>query len=430
MKRLAGLLLSPRVALLALALVTGLLLLSSLAPGYAEPGALVRSPLFLALAGFLAAAVLASLATRLRAHLRARREDGPPPLERHALHWSVVLPLPRGEAAARVRRGLRGAGLVLLAPGPRAQGGSRRAVGFWGSMAFHAGLLVTLAGICASALGRFGAVLTIVEGVPVELTRAAQGDARSSSVACGLDGARLAVSDVSATYADLQRLTDVAGVLALHATGAPPRKALVGVNLPAEVGDCQLTVERYGFAPEVQAWDPAGRVRADGLAMVRARPPGAEDAQPLEGGGALHLRLFPDYLDRAGTPGSRSRVPLRPVLGFRWVEGEREVAAGLVPLGDEVEVNGHRVAFRRLRYWLGFLIARDPGLPWFAAGGLLCLAGLAVRFGLPPRAWRLRVEEAPGGSSVDLWVSARHGPATLRHRLERLQRDVAAGAGT
>ncbi|BDG08843.1 cytochrome c biogenesis protein ResB [Anaeromyxobacter paludicola] len=446
--RLVRLLLSRRLVVSLMAILTALLALAAasagggwerlvtLAPGAAqgplarlEAPRLVASPAFLALPALLALSLLASLWTRLAAHLR-RRRAGPPPLERHVARWSEELPVPADEAVRRIGRGLRMAGVALRPLRAPEASGSRAGLGFWGSTLFHLGLLVALAGTCASALGRFRGELVLAERIPVEVRPAALAAASRPETACGLDGVRLAVSDVSASYAELQRLTDVSAVLEILPAGAPGRREFLSVNVPVRVGGCQLMVERYGFAPEVEAWDELGRQRLDGVASVPARPPGAESQVALDGSGELQLRMYPDYVERAGAPGSRSRVPLRPVLGFRWLEGGREVAAGLVPRGGATVVNGRRVAFRDLRYWLGLSLVRDPGLDAFAAGGVLCLAGLLLRFAWPPQAWRVRVEPAAAGSSrVEVALSARHDPALLQARLERLKRAALDGRG-
>ena len=443
MKRILPFLLSRRLAVLAMLALTGLLVLASLVPeldgAKAEalrrerPGLafvaerfnaaeLVQTPPFLLLPGFIALSVMASMAERLRNRHRSRKRVGAAQLERFVAHWSAELPFTAEEAGARVERGLRKARFATGSGG--AGSGSRRAAGFWGSMLFHAGLLVVLGGTCMSALGRFAGELVLTEGIPLKLEPSTLLAARPPERMRALEGTRITLSDVSATYASPDRLIDVAGVLAIDRPAGETSRELASVNEAVWLGDFEATLHRYGFAAEVQAQDPAGKLRAAGTARVRVQPAGAEDDFALEGGGTLRLRLYPDYTERKGQPALRSAEPLRPVLGFRWLEGDREVAAGLVPRGGEAVVNGYRVAFPGLRYWAHFRLSRDPGFAWFTVGALLCVAGLAARFGWPEQAWRAEIRPAPGGVHVDVTLSSRWYPASLEERLERLRRVV------
>lgn len=254
-----------------------------------HPAQLAQSPAFLLLPAVIALSVLASMWQRLRGYARTRGSDGPPPLERYTARWVRDVAISLEEAAARVRRGLRAAGF-RAGGSSELRWGSRGAAGFWGSMAFHAGLIVALVGMCLSALGRASGELVIAENLPLELSASTLGSEIPADRIRALEGARITLSDLSATF-DGPTLTDVAGLLTVEERGRGTRQELASVNAPVWIGDFQATLHRYGFALDLEARDPDGKLRASGLGMVRAQSPGAEDGVALEGGGTLRLRL-------------------------------------------------------------------------------------------------------------------------------------------
>lgn len=378
-----------------------------------RPEALTRSPAFLALPGYIALAVAASIAQRGRGWWRARR--GPGSLERFVARREVRLAAGADAARRRLDAAARALGL------PRGAGGlegRRGDLGFAGSLVFHAGLLVTMVGVAASAAARFGGELVLTEGAPVVVGPEAMLRADPPEGLAGLSGTRLAVSQVSAGFGGTGTLTDVSAVVE-H--GAGGERQMVSVNVPLEVRGYQLTLHRYGFAPGLEARRPDGREAAVGVAVLRLLPPGVEDSLALEGGGELKLRLYPDWAPKDGAPASRSLEPLRPVLRFTWLEGGREVASGAVPRGGEVEVAGYRVAFPTLGYWVDLLVGRDPGLPWVSLGALLIVLGLAARFTWHEQAWRATVRPEGAACVVAFALSARYFPAALEQRADALR---------
>ncbi len=444
MRKLLRLLLSRKYAASALGLLAVLMALAALVPdaekiedlghrhpaaarilGRLRPAEVARSPVVALLAGYVAAAVVASMATRIRARRSAARRDGPPPLERFAVRRQLRLDAPLEAAERRVRAAARRLG---FAEG-QALSGARGGVGFWGSMAFHAGLLLALAGVVLSARYRFGGELVLTEGFPFQLSPAIFLRAEPAGALAGLASTRLAVSDITATYQGGTQLTDVSAVLTVRRPGEPPDQRFVSVNVPVDVGGFQLTVRSYGYAPELRAVDGAGDVRAAGNVMLHLLPPGTEDAVVLTRGGTLRLRFFPDHVIQDGRDATRSMFPENPVLAFRWYEGGELVAEGRVRRGEEARVAGHRVAFPDFARWLDLVVARDPGVPWFTAGSLLAAVGLAVRMVFYEQAWQARLEPGDGATVVELALSARYHPAALEERAARFAAAIEGSAG-
>ncbi len=448
MSRIARQLLSRRNAVVAMAALAALLALASIASevepeGLEElrarkpvrvwvlerlhPEKLTRSPLFLALPGFIGLAVFASMVQRGRGWWRARSTGGPHRLERFVARRAITMRLPPAEAAARLEAALRRAWLPPASGGPLELHGSRGQAGFAGSMIFHAGLLVMLGGLSASALGRFQGEMVLPEGEPMPL-EAAVLRASSPEALAPLAGTWIGVNQVVIEFAKGSQMTEASAIMEVRRPGGPAERQVVIVNVPARLGEFQVTLNRYGFAPEIEASDPSGRTRAAGLAVVRVIPPGTEDSVALDGGGELKLAFYPDFAVVDGKPVSRTAKPVAPVLAFRWIEGGQVVAAGSVARGSVAEVAGYRVAFPALRYWADFLLARDPGLVWFALAAGLIVAGLAVRFFWYEQSWRATLDPAGASTRVDLALSSRYFPAFLERRADDLARSLEGDA--
>lgn len=449
-KRIWRFLLSRGLAVSAIAATAALLALATLVPDPSEPafeamrqrhplraavlerldlGRLTRSPAFLVLPGFIGLSVAASMWQRTRARLRSQR-DGPVRLERFVVRRTVRVRGDATAAAARIEEALARAGFprAAVASGPVERHGDRGALGFAGSMLFHAALLVTLSGIALSAIGRFTGELLLTEGFAAAVDAGSMVSASPPEGLRGLTGVRLTARDVAVEYVrDADRvpssrsgMVEIGAVLDVERDGAPPVRTSVGVNAPASVVGYQLSLHRYGFAPEVGAVDPAGRVRADAIALLEVLPPGVEDTVALDGGGELRLSLYPDFVLRDGRPTSRSARDVRPVLAWRWLEGGRVVAAGRVERGGESDVGGYRVAFPSLQHWVGLVVSKDPGLPWFAAGALLGVAGLTLRLVGHERAWTASLRAHGSATDVEVALSARYFPALLAERADRV----------
>ncbi len=389
--------------------------LAAWALGRLRPAEVAHSPVLWLIAGYVAVAIAASMVTRIRAR-RAGARAGPPPLQRFVVRKVVRLAAPPAEAERRVREAVRVAG---FGPGEGLAGGTG-AAGFWGSMAFHAGLLFALAGVVLSARLRFEGEFVLAEGFPMGLTPEAFVRASPPDAIRKLPPTRLVVSDVTASYERGTQLTDVSAVVTVEHPRVAPASHFVSVNVPLDVEGLELTVQSYGYAPELRVTDAAGRVRVDGNVVLRILPPGTEDAVLLGDGGVLKVQLYPDHVLDRGEDATRSLAALSPVLRFRWYEGERLVADGRVPRGGEARVGPYTVAFPDLVRWLRLYVVRDPGVLWFAIGGALGALGLGLRLLLYEQAWRARLEPAEGGTAVDVAVSCRYYPARLEQRAAQL----------
>ena len=324
--------------------------------------------------------------------------------------------------AGRLAAGLRSARYRVIAQQEGLVHGVRGEAGFFGSIAFHLGLLLVLAGVVASSLTRVNGEVVLTEGFPVAFTPASMlsldgGDRFPARAAAD----SLSIRDFVAEYSPQGTPVDYSLLLSVHRGGERIVEEQVRVNQPFRWQGFQITLHRFGFAPELAARDPSGRLRQDAVTVLQLLPPGRPDTVPLEGGGSLKVRLFPDLAMKGARPQTRSLRPARPVAFFEWQdEAGRTVASGQVERGSEVDAGGYRLAFRSLSYWAGFVVARDRGLWFFVVGSVLGSAGILARLVLPDQTVRIEW----GDGRARLLASTRFFPALHREEIARLVRSL------
>lgn len=386
-----------------------------------HPREVAASPFFYLLPAYLFFGISWSIVERTRQFRQARTRGLEPAAARFLVRRELDLALDVDQAAQRLAAEARRAGYEQFAAGEGIWRGGRGRIGFAGSLAFHVGLLVVLAGIVASALTRLAGELILTEGFEMPLTTDSMLTLSGSGKFPELPGCAVVLRDLVATYSPQETPVDYAGVLAVRREGETLVERLVRVNDAFEWEGFQLTLHRYGFAPELTAWDASGRERVAGVAVLQVVPAGRVDSLRFEEGGELRLALYPDFVLVDGRPATRSPRAVNPVLEFSWraVDG-REVAWGRVGLGAETEVAGYRVAFRSLSNWGGFILARDRGLWLFVIGSLLGSLGLLLRLAYSDQSLRLEWQGAGRGTSVRLVAGTRFLPSLHEEKVDRL----------
>lgn len=393
-----------------------------------RPQEVARSPFFLVLPAFLFLGIGVSVVQRSRQLRRAVSSGLSPGSSRFRVERALDLPLPPEEAARRLVEEARRAGFEEVRAAPCLWEGGRGRVGFAGSLAFHVGLLLVLAGVVASALTRLTGEILLTEGFETPLRPESMLTLSGSGRLPDLSGCTLLMTDLVADISAQGTPVDVSALLAVRRGGEVLVERLVRVNGAFRWGGLQLTLHRVGWAPAIVAADPTGSRGVDGVAVLQLSPPGREDSVPLPGGGELRVALYPDFATTGGRPASRSPRPVNPVIDFSWRDREgRETARGRVGLGGRTEVDGYAVAFPALSRWGGFVVARDHGLPLFVLGSLVGSLGILLRLAFPDQSLRLAWEPAGGGTRVHLLAGTRFFPALHEEQVERLVSRLRSG---
>ena len=388
-----------------------------------RPQHVAQGPVFVACAAYLFLGVAVSIVQRVKAYRFVRRKGSRAGAERFRVERELEVRAAADRIGDRVRRVLE-ASRYRVRGGPTVPGlieGFKGEAGFFGSIAFHVGLLLSLVGVGASSLTRWNAEILITEGFPVPFDPSAMHNLSRRDGFPDLTGYLFSIRDFVADYSPQGTPVDFAVLLSVLDAGDPVKESPVRVNQAFVWRDIQLTLHRYGFAPEIVATDPAGKRQVEAVNVLQVLPPGREDAVPISGGGELRVKLYPDYATLQGEPASRSLRPLRPVLVFRWLDAEgRERASGRVARGRSATSDGYTVAFPALSYWAGFQVSRDKGLVFFALGSLIGTVGIALRLAFPDQSVRVEWDPWENGARLRVLASTRFFPALHEEQIERL----------
>ncbi|HEY5513973.1 MAG TPA: cytochrome c biogenesis protein ResB, partial [Geomonas sp.] len=286
------------------------------------------------------------------------------------------------------------------------------ALGFWGSLAFHAGLLLCFIAIPLSAFNSFSGNLLLTQGAVVPLREGVRPDHGADP--CTLPAGTVSVEDLRGIYLKGKFKLDFGGTLLLDRDGRAERLPF-SVNQPVSSGGFQFSLQEYGFAPRLVVTG-AGLPAFD--YFLNLTHPEEGDYFPLPKGGLrLFVALLPDFFRDKDKIGSRSREPRNPYLLVKVFQGEKVLVERLVKVGESVEVEGYSIAAQQLGNWVNLAVSRERGLLFIILGSLVVTLGLLVRFLSNERRLELEILPAAGGCSCRLKGYSRYYPAFLENEV-------------
>jgi cytochrome c biogenesis protein ResB len=382
--------------------------------------ALVRSPLFCTVSFLLFLSTLSCTCERLKLWSAARRS---PFSKEKSFSFSVERQTPRrGDLVDRELRALLAkerwqlaasdeGGSVLLA-------GEKGGAGFWGSMIFHAGMIIAFLAAPATYFTGYNGEVTVVENDRAPL--------REVLVNHGGDPGPLATSSIKvhglrSEYYQGRFRYDFGGVLAID-DGAG-QDLPFAVNQPASYRGYQFALSSFGFAPHLLLKN-AGKPVFDAYLNVSSDQ--ESNYFPLGGELRAQVLFFPDFVREGGKIGTRSRDPRNPVAMVKIFRGDREVFKGLFPPGQEQLWEGTVVSVPDYKRWVTLTVSRDYGVILIMIGSVLAVSGLFARFISNERRIEFLVAEAGSGTRVRISGYSRYYPAFLEKEVLRLAERVQA----
>ncbi len=290
--------------------------------------------------------------------------------------------------------------------------------GFWGSIVFHLGLLLIFVAVVISSLTQFNAELLLTEGFPVRLGRDTFVKIYKGNGLASLPPATVLLRKFTSEYENDVYEKDFAAHLLIDG-----KEREVHVNRPADIGDFQIALHRFGFAPSFRITDSTGKEILNAtINLVLAG--GQEDSFRIPGTPyEVQARFFPDFATEGKRIGSRTPVPNNPVFLLRVTEQGRETGEGLIGLNRTETIGGLTITFDGLNYWADMIVSRDYGLWFFAGSVFLIVLGLAVRFGLSDK--QLVVTAGEGRISIRGWC--KYYPMFFEDQVQRIIDKAAAG---
>lgn len=295
------------------------------------------------------------------------------------------------------------------------------ALGFWGSVVFHGGLLFCFMAPLVTSLTGFTGELTLTEGVTMPLREsvlAAPGEEKGH------------IPDLPVRFENLRGVY-AAGKFKLHFGGdvvvgqkGNEERIPFSVNSAASYGDIQFSLQHFGFSPHV-VLKREREVVFDYFANLRHAEEG--DWFPLDGEGdsRLFLLFLPDFIQEGRKIGTRSQEPVNPRLALKVLRDGAEIGRAIVAPGETARLGEYLVSFPELRHWAGLSVTRERGIGILIVGFILVTAGLAARFFSNERRLIIEYSEGKnGGIVMQLKGYSRYYPAFLEREVRMIAEKI------
>lgn len=299
--------------------------------------------------------------------------------------------------------------------------GQKGMSGFWGSVAFHAGLVCCFLAGPVTTLTGFSGELTVTEDVSLPLKAGIV--AHKGYDAAIIPEAQVQVNHLRGEYFQGQYRYDFGGELALT-DNLGSHHIPFAVNTPASYRGYQFSLNEYGNAPRLVLERDGGTLFDYYLNL---KHPEGGDYFELEPGVRALVMFFPDFFRQGDKIGSRSRRPNNPVTLVRIFRGDREVFKGLFKPGDEEIWEGNRIRVPDYRHWVTLNVTKEQGVLLLMLGSLLGGAGLLARFLSNER--RIDFEIFPMGEETGfkVWGYSRYYPAFLEKEVLEIAQKIKEG---
>lgn len=245
-----------------------------------------------------------------------------------------------------------------------------------GNLLFHAGFLLVLAGAVANALYGFSGTAILAEG---DAFRGAKKEYRTTAGGrwSALPEVDFDVESISADLWEGRMLFTRLQAQLLHRGG----RDITEVNAGVRIGDAQVLMSGYGYAPRFELKNRDGMVVDMGTVKLNLISPGSEDFFYIPGyPHKIFVAFHPDHAQLDGKTVNRSMNPVNPAFFLRILRGRIPVYTGWVKPGEWAQFDGLSISFPSFARSAEFRIFRNPGDP------LIWTALVAMVLGL---AWRL-----------------------------------------
>lgn len=241
-----------------------------------------------------------------------------------------------------------------------------------GNLLVHASFLLLLAGILTSLLFRFEGAATLTESQSFSGGRAAYKSIAASPLAT-LPEVDFDVEKISANFWQGRMFFTRLDAELLHRGG----RELTGINSAATVGNSDVTLASYGYAPMYVLKNSKGEIIDQGYVTLNIIAPGSEDAFKVPGYPHLiRVSFYPDHAEVAGKMTTRSMNPVNPIYSVRIFRGRLLLYSGLVKPGEWLDYDGLRLSFPSFARWGDFRVVSDPGYPLIWAAFIMLGIGL------------------------------------------------------
>jgi cytochrome c biogenesis protein len=386
----------------------------------------VRHPVFLVVSGFLFFSTLTCTTLRVRkwARLRGLEFEKEKAVSFHSEARSAEAPR---EVRDRLLEKLRGKGWECEAEGDVISAEKGLGLGFWGSVAFHSGLVVCFLAAPVTAVSVYRADIILTEGLVMPLRDAlvGPGEPGRSDIA----DVTVSVHDLWGKYSEGVHKVDFGGVMNINGVDTP-----FSVNRAVTYRGYQIGLHEFGFSPKLVIERDGNEVFDYFLNLLN---PQGGDYFPVQSGGMeegpekgmeVFLFFFPDFYREGDILKSRSNEPDNPVLLVKFIkDGEAMHRGLLMKPGEEDRFGDYGVRFAELRKWVGMNVVKEWGMPLIAAGFAIGISGLFVRFLSNERRLEFEFQGSGGDSVITVRGYSRYYPAFLEREVKMMAEGLVTG---
>ena len=348
-----------------------------------ETTPLVRRMVLVALSVSLAGCILYNTARRVMRILR------PPHAVASSAKGSVSLVLRTtfGVSEANSRLNAHFLSRGWKASGHDGDGGLERttgSAGVWGSILFHLGLALILAGVTGSALFSFRGMFALTEG---EKARTDQPMFRNIEQGPGYSMQDRPVTEYALMEFNRDyRIGTASAVSSVLRVMTDGRKNIGRVHVNASMDAGHTTLHQgdlWGYSVALRISTDKGTPLLSRFVRIATVIKGDSvsfaDRIHLDDGSLLSLTLYPDHAYLNGQHGSRSIDLRNPVLKADIRSDGGEITTSILGPGEEQVCGKYVIAFPAIRYWSQFTLVEDPGMALIFSGAWMAVAGLCAR---------------------------------------------------
>jgi cytochrome c biogenesis protein ResB len=307
----------------------------------------------------------------------------------------------------------RGGRIIVLA--------EKGALGYWGSILFHAILITILVGMAVYYFTGFYGMFLFTEGQSRVLTREnLERIERWPILGVRLPALRFALDSFSVVYwKDREPIDYTARFLMEDMEKGERWEQEIKINEPFRYGGIDFLLTYYSFSPNFMVYKDGREVFDSYVALSLVDH--KEDSFNIESEGLrIKCVFFPDFREDEKGFYTETPLPRNPVFLTKVEKDGEPLYSGLMAVGQEVSAGEYVIRFNDVKYWITLNLSRETGIGFLFWSSLPGLFGLLVRFLDPDRRVLLQYD----GGRLSVVSYSKHFEGILKQQTADLVNDI------
>jgi hypothetical protein len=303
--------------------------------------------------------------------------------------------------------------------GNRIISGSKGAIGFWGSIFFHAILVTLLAGLIAFYFSGFYASIRISEGQELALKiENLYSINRMPVFGIRLPDLVFTFNKFTVQYHDDYTATDFTAFFNIKDTKTGKSwEQIFKINEPFRYRGIDFLMVVQGYSPNFMLYKNDIPV-FDSVVAMEFDQDFRDTFDIREYGIRVLAQFFPDMKrNKDGSVFTKTRRPKNPYFGLEVYQDGIKVMRKLVAKGEDITFGPYRLVFNDLHHWITLHLVRETGIGFFFVCAMIGLAGIFIRILDPDRQILASIEDTKEGRVVNFYHSARHFEGLLEENM-------------